>query len=437
LKVALINPDNGRAIKKENIGLLALATFLDRNGVEVRLIDEVAGDKTLSALRDYRPHVAGLSCMTMFAPRALFLAGQIREHFPDVKIVFGGAHPSALPESFDGTADAVVVGEGEHAFLKLLRDNCWNRKIIPGTPEPDIDRFPVPDRRFINTAFYLKHKMGVAGFPLRALSLSTSRGCPYQCLFCENSKRRSPVRVHGVERVLDEMEALVRNHAVESVAFTDENFSFNKQRLQRICRGMVERGLNKLRWECQTSADRVDEEVLSAMKAAGAVQVAFGFESGSQRVLDTLGKNATVEQNQRAVRLARKAGLSVRGCFMIGNPGETLEDLILTEKFILESDIHYTGVFITTPYPGTRLWDLCEERGAFPPEGPDYASFTTGIDTPPYACDSLDPALLRSVYSRLVYLSMRKNYSRPRLLLKALQHPAESFRLFRELVKRL
>ncbi|MFH0921491.1 MAG: radical SAM protein [Fibrobacterota bacterium] len=431
MKIALINPDNGKAIKKENLGLLSLATHLKTHGLDVRLIDEVAGDKTPQVLHAFSPDVVGISFMTMFAKRAAEITRHVRENHPRAKIIFGGAHPTACPEESAALADTIITGEAESSLLEHLQKDHWTEKIIQGRYEQDLDALPIPDRGLINAEYYLAQRMGIAGIPLRSLSLSTSRGCPYRCIFCQNSKRTVPVRVHSISRVLQEIHLLTGTYQAESLAFVDENFAFNRNRLAELCRGIIREKI-RIKWECQTSANLVDEEILSLAKQSGAVQIAFGFESGSQRILNTLGKKSTVEQNRRAIALVKKAGLKVRGCFMVGNPTETLADIRLTQAFIQGNDIDYTGVFMATPYPGTELWDYCVNNNLIDSATVDYDTFTTGTDVTPYACTAVDRQSLKRVYAETVYQSMRKNYGGPRLLLKCIRYPKEALALLRD-----
>jgi uncharacterized protein (TIRG00374 family) len=236
--------------------------------------------------------------------------------------------------------------------------------------------------------------------------------------------------MHSIARVIQEIRLLTENHRVESLAFVDENFAFNRNRLAELCRAMIRENI-RITWECQTSANLVDEEILSLAKQAGAIQIAFGFESGSQRILDTLGKKSTVEQNRSAITLVKKAGLKVRGCFMMGNPTETLVDIRLTQAFIKNNDIDYTGVFMATPYPGTELWDYCVSHKRIDPATVDFNTFTTGSEVAPCACAAVDAQVLKRLYAETVYLSMRKNYTWPRIALKFFRYPGEALRLIK------
>jgi hypothetical protein len=231
-----------------------------------------------------------------------------------------------------------------------------------------------------------------------------------------------PVRFHSARRVVSEIQHLVEAYDIEGLAFTDECFTINKRRLREICQLMETNRLHRLIWECQTRVDQVDKKTLKTMKEAGCAQIAFGFESGSQRILDVLNKKTTVEQNKQAVRLCKEVGLRIRGCFMIGNPTETLEDIEATRRFIDENDIDYVSVFLTTPYPGTKLWDWCEVQGLIP-KPLDWAIFTTFVETTPFACNTIPVEKLKRLYSNLVMRYARHNYSFSELIRRILKDP--------------
>jgi radical SAM superfamily enzyme YgiQ (UPF0313 family) len=236
-----------------------------------------------------------------------------------------------------------------------------------------------------------------------------------------NSKREVCLRFHGPERVVAELEELVGRYAIQSVAFYDELIASDTARFRRLCQLMIDRGLNRLRWECQMHPTSVTPKLLHLMKEAGCLQVAMGFESGSQRVLDAIGKRTTVERNLEAAHRAREAGLKVRGCFVLGMPGETAEDIQRTERFIDEAPIDFAGVHFLTPMPGTALFDRYADRIRAANAGWD--TFTAG-DPQTFVCNDAMPAEeQRRAFLRLSARLAFRNYTWGEKLRRAMREP--------------
>ena len=411
MKVALINPAiGGMKPTTEPLNLGYIAGYLEQNGIDVRIIDQLAGDDVGKEITVCRPDIVGISCMTPMAVEVYRIADMCRRK--GILTVMGGPHPSALPEEALGHVDVVVVGEGEKAMLDIIRENITSG-IISRPYLEDIDEAPLPARHLMKQELYLhavsKLKMSMLAFlgadlPLvKTGSVLTSRGCPFQCIFCHNSLRQYPVRFHSAERVLDEVRQLKVSYDVKAVAFLDENFLVNKPRLEKICRKMIEEKLDIL-WSCASSAHFIDRDIAKMIQEAGCRQVIFGLESGSQRILDVLGKSVTVEQNKEAVKICKEAGLLVSGLFMLGNPTETVADVRLTQEFIRQTQPDVFYVNITTPYPGTKLWETYQEQISRPINWRGFNS-SDSLDVYPYTTFSkgelgrlfLETALIRPV----------------------------------------
>jgi radical SAM superfamily enzyme YgiQ (UPF0313 family) len=371
MRVALINPTvEGIKASEVPLNLGYIAGYLEQNGIEVKIIDQMAGDDVSREINVYSPDIVGITSMTAMVVEAYRIADMCRRI--GILTVMGGEHPSAMPEEALEHADVVVVGEGEIAMLDIVKERITSG-IVSRASLKDIDELPLFPWRLIKLDSYLhmtnETKLATLAFLGSALSSTkvtcflTSRGCPFRCIFCHNSLslRQSPVRFHSAERVLEEIRRLKADYGVEAIAFLDENFLVNKPRLEEICHKMIEEKLGIL-WSCASSAHFVDLKTTRMIQEAGCRQVAFGLESGSQRILDVLGKSTTVEQNKEAIKICKEAGLLIHGSFMLGSPTETVEDVRLTQKFILESNIESYRINITTPYPGTKLWELCNKQ---------------------------------------------------------------------------
>ena len=419
MKVALINPSVPAALKKENLGLAYIAASLQADGHKTRILDEIAGQDVDQGLDAFGPDIVGISFMTMFAGHVYELADRIRAT-RGLTVVFGGPHAAALPEEALLHGDCVIRGEAERAFPALLTRGRVEGVIDADSPEA-LDALPMPDRAQLDLEFYAAAREGFAGFSYRNLGLITSRGCPFRCDFCINSKRPSPLRLHSTERVIEEISYLVERHHIESVAFFDEFAAARPERFRAICERMIEEGFDSLRWECQMHSLRVDSDLLKLMKRAGCVQVGIGFESGSQRVLDLMRKNSTVEGNLEAAKRVQEAGLRVRGCFIIGTPGETRDDVEQTQRFIEAAKIDFASINYLTPFPGSTLFD--RYAGQIAAAGVPWEHFTTG-DPQTFTCNNaMAPDEQRRLFAKIRARHTFRNYSWQEMGRLALKNP--------------
>ncbi len=420
MKVLLINPSVPTALKKENLGLAYLSACLQRAGHETQIVDEIPGQDIEATLDTFRPDVACISFMTMFAVRAYALADRIRAK-RGIPVILGGAHATALPEEAIQHGDCVVRGEGE-ITLPAIIDSGRIEGIVEASPCMDLDDLPMPAREQLDLDYYVSSGEELAGLSYRTLGIITSRGCPFHCDFCVNSKREVKLRFHSPERVIEEIQHLVDRYNIESIAFYDELLATDQKRFRAICEGMIEANLHHLRWECQVHPRTVRDDMLPLMKQAGCVQVAIGFESGSQAILDKIHKNSSAEQNLEVARKVREAGLRLRGCFIFGTPGETMEDLKQTEAFIKQAKIDFASMHFLTPYPGTVLYDQLQDKMAGQPPIP-WDKFTSG-DPDTFPCnDAIPRADQKRIFERMTSRLAFRNYSFRDMVARALQNP--------------
>jgi anaerobic magnesium-protoporphyrin IX monomethyl ester cyclase len=303
--------------------------------------------------------------------------------------------------------------------------------VEPMTPG-ELDALPMPSRWQLDLDTYASAGEEIAGFSYRTLGIITSRGCPFKCNFCINSKREAPLRFHGAERVVEELKYLVERHDIQSVAFYDELMATDAKRFREICEAMIANDLQHLKWECQMHARTVKADALQLMKRAGCVQVSIGFESGSQRVLDLMNKSASVEQNLEAARLVHEAGLRTRGCFIVGTPGEREEDIALTEKFIRAARIDFASVHYVTPLPGTALFEQVREKVAA--AGVSWDKFTCGDPNTVNCNDAMPVEVQRRLYERLAARAALRNYTLPEMARRAIRHPHHAVHVVKKLI---
>jgi radical SAM superfamily enzyme YgiQ (UPF0313 family) len=188
-------------------------------------------------------------------------------------------------------------------------------------------------------------------------TIFSSRGCPFSCSFCSSREIfGNQLRFRTPQRVVDELQYLYDNYKIDCFYILDDTFTVNKKHVEGFCRELEKRRL-KLIWGCETRVDLVDEDTFSLMRRSGCVQVDFGIESGSQKVLDILKKGIYVEDIRKAFAITKKVGLRTFANIMINNPGENLEDIKKTEELVKESNPDISTVWITTPYPGTQIYN--------------------------------------------------------------------------------
>lgn len=439
-KVALINSGRNQAFAiNEPLNLGFIAGFLEKNNIEVKIIDELAGQDVEKEIRKYRPDIVGITATTIIAPDAYRLADSCRKM--GILTVMGGVHATILPEEALEHVDVVVKGEGELAMLDIVKEGITSG-IVSRPFIKNIDEVPMPARHLMDMEFYIHQKDKLSGTHLyfvpprtRTGAILTSRGCPYRCIFCHNSWRGLPIRFNSAERAISEIRHLIETYHIEALFFFDDDIFAHKPRLKKICQLMIENKFD-IFWACQSRVDDIDLETLRLMKEAGCRQIGFGFESGSQRILNILKKDTTtVEQNKQAIELCKKAGITPWGTFMIGNPTETVEDVRMTQRFIKESGIASIGVHVTTPFPGTELWQWCENKGLIPKKI-DWSKFTTGQLSIP-ACDTISQEDIKKLYIETGdIVSANRPLSAADIVNKFLSHPKEMTNQIAAIIKR-
>jgi radical SAM superfamily enzyme YgiQ (UPF0313 family) len=276
--------------------------------------------------------------------------------------------------SQEAAVDIVVRGEGEQTLLELAQHSANSDSFheidgitfknndgqIIQTPNRDfiqnLDELPFPAYKYIPLE---KYKI----FGKTHLPVMTSRGCPYQCAFCVASQVfGAKFRARSPKNVVDEIEWLRDVHGADGISFQDDTLTIGRNRILEICEEMKNRNID-LPWDCRTRVDQVSKEVLTKMREAHCREVAFGIESGSQKMLDTMKKGTTVEQNERAIKWAKEAGISVAIYVMVGYPGETRDTVKQTLDFVRRVEPDGTWLCIAVPYPGSELHALVESLG--------------------------------------------------------------------------
>jgi anaerobic magnesium-protoporphyrin IX monomethyl ester cyclase len=380
MKILLVNPEwssiyTNRVYRErvlarfQPLNLLSLAAYLLRDGgFDVEVIDleiELLSDaQLLRRIARSGPDLVGLYASTPTIQRAHGIASIVKNIGKNIAVVIGGPHATALPEETlrdCPSFDFAIRGEGEVTMFELCK--CLEKsqqpskvkgisyrckdKVITTQERPmirNLDCLPFQALSLINAGAY------------RSLAVSTSRGCPFGCIFCNPVFGRK-VRYRSAKNIVGELELLTSGNSINFVSFTSDTFTLNRRLTIEICNEMVRKGLNKrVGWSCTTRVDSVDGELLTTMKKSGCVSISFGVESGSQRNLDLMQKGITLEQVRSAFRKARDAGLETSAFFLLGFPFETkgsIEESIRLAKEIKPSYIEFN---ILSPLPGTQLF---------------------------------------------------------------------------------
>jgi len=383
--VALVNPPYPVEAPQRifiPLGLGYLAASLEEKGYDVDVVDcqvSTPSRKELEAkFRSLNPDIIGVTSATLTYLPALEILKAAKTALPDCTTIMGGSHVTVMDvQTFADSADVdiVVRGEGEQTTLELAglvsNGNLKNLGEVAGITfrknggvfrtldRPfmrDIDALPYPAHKHFEVSMY--KILGKNYMPI-----ITSRGCPHRCSFCLTAKMCGrDFRARSPSKVVDELEWLRDTFGAEVFTFYDDTFTVDVKRAMAICDEMKTRKVG-LPWDCRTRVDMVSKELLTQLRSTGCQLIHFGVESGSQQMLKTMHKGTTVEQNARAIKWAKEAGIFVAISLVIGYPGETPEMLKQTIDFIHETKPDYVYMCQAIPYPGTELGDLVKDLG--------------------------------------------------------------------------
>jgi len=378
MKISLIFPRRREQVHGmwPPLGIITLGTVLRDLGHQVRCHD-TSFDPDLERIKrelfSFRPELVGLSTLTDFFPAAAELTRYAKSL--GATTVMGGPHPTIAPrESLEAIPelDYAVMGEGEKTLSLLLDPNLAPAEIAglalrrgsevkvnaPRPAEVDMDSLPIPDRDLLDVnPIYLKS---------RAIALHVSRGCPYRCRFCQPTLERlfgKKVKYRSPALVVEELKLLHRKYEITDFFFHDDIFTTNRGWLSDLVDAISAAGLNRFRYVVNSRVDTFDENTARLLRAMGCYYVLFGIESGSEKVLDSLDKGATVEQARRAFALCRKWGFRTHAYVILASPEEDAETLRETEALVEELKPHTVHISICTPLLGTRLAEECQKKG--------------------------------------------------------------------------
>lgn len=460
MRVALINPKFRLPIDTRTSPHLALAylgAVSERRGDEVRVYDADVEDQPLTEfLREFRPHLVGITTNTPQAKQAWRTAAAIKQEL-DIPIVLGGPHVSVTSEDLDFESlrqppvDMVVRGEGEGPWIEIsnrvdsfLRDQpefsaralmaanldlfrdvqSLSYKSSDGqlhrNPEgpviADLDSLPWPAYHLFKMDRYTNLQPATDAIPgERSFSILTSRGCPYRCTFCSQSIMPIKWRARSPENVLAEWRHLVKDLGALEIGVLDDSANIRRNRLMRLADDLIANQLTHVPWIFVNGirANLADLELLTRLKQAGLKRTAFGVETGDEQMIIKIDKHVDHNTIRQAFKNAKAAGIETIGFFIIGLPGDTRETMQKTIDFAIELDPMIANFSMMTPYPGTIVYEQVKQNGRFlVSDWDDYVFFDQKAR---YEMGDLTAELMEEMYRK----AYRQFYWRPKYILRA------------------
>ena len=365
------------------LGLLCVAAgVVAWTDAEVRVLDAHAlGLDAEGISREaaaYQPDVVGIQAMTFTLVDAIDTVRAVKAARGRTHVCLGGPHVNLYPDETLAIAgvDSLVLGEGERPFADLVNALAAGGEAsdVPGVVsggngepaawrarelEDDLDSLPHPARQLSDVSMY----WSVLAKRRPITTMMTSRGCPMKCIFCDRPHLGKSFRCRSAANVADEMSECVAM-GIHELFLYDDTFSINRNRVLAVCDEVARRGLD-VAWDIRARADTLDDEVVAALKKAGVARIHIGVESGSPRILKVMQKGITVAQAHHAFELCRKHRITSLAYFMFGNPTETQQDIDMTFDFLRKCRADYAHIAVTTPFPGTQLYQMGLDQGLY------------------------------------------------------------------------
>lgn len=389
--VLLVNPKSALDVYKDSkvtaavprlpvMSLAMLASVLLKEGVEVRIIDLAVEPNPFFILEEsvkaFLPDFVGVTSTTPLFFEAANIAQTVHRIKNDAILIAGGPHPSALPEECLKTSsfDIIVIGEGETTIKEIISGVPWgeikgvafrqNGKIII-TQERELakslDDLPLPALHLFDISRYSCPRMIARHNPVGPIEIS--RGCVFNCTFCNKKVHGRRFRVKTPERVIEEL-LILKKLGYREFHVLDDQFTTDIDKAKEICLEIIRNKIN-MTWNLRTGVrvDRIDKEFLELAKRSGCYQLGIGFESGNQDCLDRMKKGIELKQAIKAAQMIRKVGIELVGFFILGFPGETTKTMEETIKFAIKLNLDYAKATILVPFPGTEIYDEFEKKG--------------------------------------------------------------------------
>ncbi len=417
------------------LGLAYLAAVLENKGHRVKIIDGIATDisieEIVDSVKDF--DFVGVNVLSTFFKRCVELIENIKR-VTNVPIIAGGAHATVMPLSLlEKGVDYVVIGEGEDTINELIRalvnksslkiDTIKgvaflrDGKMVKTEKRPlikNLDSLPMPARHLLPMDKYKTSEARTNRNPSH--SMVVSRGCKGNCTFCFKGAFGTEFRCLSPERIVQEMFELRDVYKAKEIAFWDDSFTTDRNIVISVCNLLVEKKL-AIPWSCEARIDTVDEDMLRIMKRAGCEFIAYGIESGSDRVLRSINKRIDTKTITKTIRKTQTIGIPIRGYFILGLIGETEEEMYQTIQFATFLNIDIATFTLLVPSPGTADYVRAQKDGSnFDPDFfrkkivPEF----NFLDEPVYCPNGLSPKRLLEIHKN----AYRAFYCRSSFILK-------------------
>lgn len=379
------------------LGLMYIAAYLRMKfNVDIRIVNQkinnLPDDALVKQAIDFGADVIGLSTLTVNAHSLPYITGKLKTALPDVPILIGGPHISAFQEkSLEGNlADVAVPNEGELAFAEVINISLGNGDMshVPGifwrapdgiisnpgrTPFiEDLDTLPFPAYDLIDLKPYWKVFAQTPLPPKKYVTLFSSRGCPYGCIYCHRIFGNK-LRTHSAERIVEEIKFYRKKYGVNNFEFSDDIFNHDRKRLFETCDRILNLNVKlKLSFPNGLRLDTLRKDSMDALADAGMYDCACPLESGSPRIQKLIGKNLNISRYLENVKYLVSKRIFTFGFVIMGFPTETEEDLKQTLEVTCSSQLHTATIFTLTPFPGTKVYDIISQKNLEKLKSIDY-----------------------------------------------------------------
>ena len=366
------------------LGLASIAAFLDRRGLQAEIVDcyadPASADRLIvERLRALRPAFIGFSCTTSSFLDGVRIAELAKAELPGIRSVFGGAHVSALKERVLAdypAVDFVIAGEGEETLAELMEQEG---AAVPGvvlrtggairfngyrSQGLELDTLPFPAYEKL-AGYPQAYQLPIFNYPKAPnSSCISSRGCPYACSYCDRSVFRRSFRWNSAGYLYAHLRYLRERFGIRHVNFYDDQFTFQRKRVEEFCRLMIDAPLG-MTYNCAVRAEHIDFELLRLMKTAGCWMVSLGIETGDPELLAKHRQNPDLDMLAEKIRLIKRAGIRTKGLLMMGLPGENEASIRRSMDYVFSLPIDDFNLAKFTPFPGTPIYENVHELGTF------------------------------------------------------------------------
>ena len=403
--------------------LMYLASIAEQCGYEAKIKDYSLGGNFLEDLRSYNPDYIVANIATPSFKSDMEALAQAKLVLPNLKIIVKGApfltyNTNVVYEN--PFIDYVIMGEAELTLKDILngvpdRDIlgiCYseNSQGAQNPPRPfneNLDDLPFPARHLVDNSIYKRPDNG----KVQAV-IKVSRGCPYHCFFClATPVSGSKVRTRSAENIIAEIKECVEKYNIKNFLFWSDIFNFDREWTLDLCRKIIESGL-KITWSANTRANTMDDEMANLMYKSGCRLVSIGVESGSQEILNNIGKKITLDDIRNTVKILKKNKIKIYNYFVIGLPWETEKTVEETIKFAIELDSNFISFYTATPLPGTRYFAYAMMNNLVT----ETLDFSSAYYFPAVRSHELSKERIFELHK----LAVKRFYLRPKFIIKTL-----------------